>query len=332
MYLTRSYLTQRLLRILGWVILGVILVTVTGCVTSSDTGTVTPTAKVIPTTAPTTVPATAVPSTPAETEAAKDTPDPTATATTQAQPDTGGPLFPAVDGASGFLLGGWRFGQWLDAATYAPLLQDTERPYVLYTLAGEQGVALGAPPVVEGICPQPVVTFTEAESLAGAIGLVARWNATPRTAQMLATDTAVYQDVVAALLQAQGIAEPEIHITGIWRVDLEGSSVDEVLVAATRLLADTLAPPVDAGDYSMVLLRQVVDGNVITTPLALDVYPEARDLAYPYRYELLGLLDLNGDGRLEIVIAADRYEGRVITVYEVADSGVQLVLKAGCTQ
>lgn len=258
-------------------------------------------------------------------------PTPTPTPTGVAIP--GGPLYPVVDAESGYLLGGTQNGQWIDAQTYAVHLQDTERPYNIYTMAGYQGRITGSPPVAPGgVCSQPLVTFHPSHDLAGAIALVARWEAAPRLAQSLPTNTAVYREAVAALLQEQGLAEPEVQIDSIQRIDLEGDGVDEVLIAASRLAAGTSAPPVAAGDYSLVALRQVAGDAAVTIPLALDVYAEANELAYPFQYRILGLLDLNGDGRLEIVMAADRYEGQRLTVYEVTSSGVQPVLQAGCVQ
>lgn len=246
----------------------------------------------------------------------------------------GGPLYPVVDAELGYLLGGTHNGRWIDAHTYAAYLQDTERPYNIYTLAGARGVVTGSPPVAPGgICSQPLVTFNPSHDLAGAIALVATWDAAPRLAQPLPPDTAVYREVIAMLLQEQGVAEPEVQISSIQRVDLEGDGRDEVLIIASRLMAGTGAPPAAAGDYSLVVLRKVIDDTAVTTiPLALNVYPEAKDLAYPSQYRILGLLDLNGNGRLEIVVEADRYEGHLVTVYEVTPSGAQPVLQGGCAQ
>lgn len=245
----------------------------------------------------------------------------------------GGPLYPVVDGKSGYLLGGTQNGQWVDAQTYATYLQDTERPYSVYTLAGYQGQVTGSPPVTPGgVCSQPVVALHPPDGASGAVALVATWEAAPRLAQALPTDTAVYREAVAALLVDQGLAEPEVQIESIYRIDLEGDGVDEVLITASRLLAGTSAPAVAAGDYAMVVLRKVVDGSVVPIPLVLDVYPKANDLAYPFHYRILGLLDLNGNGRLEIMVEADRYEGSLVMVYELTASGADAVLQAGCVQ
>lgn len=258
---------------------------------------------------------------------------PPATATKISESPPGGPLYPVVDMESGYLLGGTHNGTWVDAQTYATYLQDTARPYSVYILSGLQGAVSGSPPVTfGGVCSQPVVPFQPAGGRDGAIALVAKWDAAPRVAQRIPEDTVEYVDAVTTLLQEKGIANPEVQIDHIRRIDLEGDGVDEVLISVSRLVAGTSAPPVAAGDYALLLLRKVVDGAVVTIPLALDVYPQAIDLAYPYRYGVLGLLDLNGDGSLEIIVKAERYEGYEVTVYEMTAAGPQAVLQAGCVQ
>jgi hypothetical protein len=337
------------IRIKERLFLVLILFVCVGCLPgqASDGGTLIPTAiageTAVTTAAATTPPATTLTSTPTlqstETSTLQPQPatamaePPTATPTTPVDAVPGGPLYPIVDAGSGYLLGGTRNGQWVDAQTYTAYLQDTERPYSLYTSAGYQGMVTGSPPITSGdVCPQPLVPLHPADNLAGAIALVATWEAAPRLAQSLPTDTAVYLEAVATVLQDWGLAEPEVQISSIQRFDVEGDGVDEVLITASRLAASTSAPPVAAGDYSLVVLRWVSGDAVITLPLAVDVYPEANDLAYPFAYHVLGLLDLNGNGRLEIIVAAERYEGHMVTVYEVTASGVQAVLQAGCVQ
>lgn len=244
------------------------------------------------------------------------------------------PVWPIVDGFSGFLLGGSHNGQWLDAFSVMPSLQDGERPYQLYAGSQFLGQINGRPPLAPGQGPcggTPLVSFSPERDLSGQVGLVARWEAAPRQPQPLPLDTAVYQQAVAAFLQMQGIPEPDVQLTSINRVDLEGDGVDEVLITAARLsgLGQGL-PSAAAGDYSIVLLRKVVNETVITIPIAIKLFPEAIELADPVQYNILALLDLNGDGKLEIVLEGWYYEGRFVTVYESINQDVQSVLTVGC--
>jgi hypothetical protein len=75
---------------------------------------------------------------------------------TETLPDNGGgPLYPIVDGTTGYLVGGWRHNSWVDAANYAPLLTDGERPYIFYNLNGEAGTVVGQPPLYQGVKDDP---------------------------------------------------------------------------------------------------------------------------------------------------------------------------------
>ena len=242
----------------------------------------------------------------------------------------GGPLHPIVDGATGYLIGGWYNNAWVSAADYAALISDAERPYVFYGITGETGVVTGQPPTTMGFCNQPTVSL--AALMPGSIGLVGRWNATPRLAQDVPVNTAVYHQLVTETLQDAGLVEPEVVIDRILRFDLEGDGVEEVLILANRLTGEIGQIPGGPGDYALVLLRKVMGNDVVTIPLYLEIYQEAGDLLFPLRYEVLAVADLNGDGRLEIVIAADRYEGRKVAVIESYGATSQVMLEAGCHQ
>jgi hypothetical protein len=244
------------------------------------------------------------------------------------------PVWPVVDATSGFLLGGSHNGQWLDAFAIMPSLQDGERPYQLFAGSTFLGQVTGSPPTTPLVGPcgdTPAVTFSPEADRSGTIALVAGWEAAPRQPQELPLDTPIYQEAIAELLQAQGISEPEVHLTSVVRIDLEGDGIDEVLVIATRLsgLGGGL-PTVAAGDYSLVLLRKVIDGEATSIPLATTVFTEAVELADPVQYNLLAMLDLNGNGNLEMVIEGWYYEGRFVTVYESIERDMQSVFSVGC--
>ena len=245
------------------------------------------------------------------------------------------PLWPVVDGLTGFLLGGSHNGEWVDPFVAMKSLQDGARPYQLYAGNSYQGTITGQPPAtpLAGPCGgTPAVAFEPGLELSGAIAIVAPWEAAPRQPEALSPDIAVYQNAVAELLEAQGIAEPVVELTAVQRIDLEGDGTDEVLIVANHLtgLGNGL-PMANAGDYSLVALRQIVNGNVQTTLLASNIYPEAAELVDPVQYNLLALLDLNGNGQLELVVEGWQYEGRFVTVFELLNGDVSIALTAGCS-
>jgi hypothetical protein len=244
------------------------------------------------------------------------------------------PVWPIVDGTSGFLMGGSHNGQWLDAFAIMPSLQDGERSYLLYAGSTLDGQLAGSPPTtpLDGPCGgTPTVIFSEDSDPSGKIALVARWEAAPRQPQSLPLDTPIYEEAVVELLQSEGISEPEVHLASVERIDLEGDGVDEVLVMAARLsgLGSGL-PSATAGDYSLVLLRKIINGEVTSIPLAVKVFTEDVELADPVQYNLLAMLDLNGNGNLEIVIEGWYFEGRFVTVYEITEQDAKVVLSVGC--
>ncbi|WP_420627984.1 hypothetical protein [Candidatus Leptofilum sp.] len=244
------------------------------------------------------------------------------------------PIYPIVDGMTGFLLGGSHNGQWVDPFVAMKSLQDGERPYQLYANSTFQGTITGQPPTTpfDGPCGgTPGVPFPPESDLSGLVALAVGWEAAPRQPQLLPLDTDIYQQAVAEFLQTQSLANPEVHLTSLQKIDLEGDGLDEVLITATHLtgLGNGL-PTANAGDYSLVLLRKIVHGTLVTIPLEMRLFPETVELADPVQYSVLGILDLNGDGTLEIVLEGSYYEGRFVTVYESVPQAVQAVLSVGC--
>ena len=64
--------------------------------------------------------------------------------------------------------------------------------------------------------------------------------------------------------------------------------------------------------------------------MAGEFYPEAKGDAPPNRFEIATLLDLNGDGKIDIVVRSAYYEGDEISVYEYSASGFNKALSVGC--
>ncbi|CAA9275251.1 MAG: hypothetical protein AVDCRST_MAG26-3030 [uncultured Chloroflexia bacterium] len=246
-------------------------------------------------------------------------------------PIPGKPVHPIVDGDTGFLMGGVRAGAWLGPSMTSAHLRGGES-YRLYTLAGATGQSSGGAPARQTFDP---CSWTTSIALtpppaAGALAVGGDWNARPRASVDLGTQSEVYRTAIADILHANGIALPDVRLTRVLRIDLEGDGVDEVLISATRLLEGRGSPQVTAGDYSLVALRKVVDGQVRTIMLAADYYREDSIFAAPDEYTIANLLDLNGDGRVEIVVDLSYYEGLGTTVYEIIGDRAEVVLQESC--
>jgi len=227
------------------------------------------------------------------------------------------------------LLGSWIAGAWIDAATTASWLSGGER-YQLFDLTGPLGTAVGGRPVPPStpICPMYSVILRPAPADVPRLGVAGNWNAQPRPVQELSTAEPTYRQAVADLLRAQGIHQPDVRLIKVARTDLEGDGVDEVLIAATRHEQGWTG--VKAGDYSLVVLRKVIHNMVQTIPIATVFYPQDRPFGDIAEYTLTGVLDLNGDGTMEIVVDGSYFESVSTTVFEAIGNQVQSELNVYC--
>ncbi|MDT8305160.1 MAG: hypothetical protein RRC07_04440 [Anaerolineae bacterium] len=227
-------------------------------------------------------------------------------------PEVEAGLFPIVDAETGFLLGGWA-DSCLDADETVARLKPL--PYRIYVDSLPAGAVEGRPfPAAGGPCPEPIVQFDGLiPSSSVALLAAATWapNVRPVTAM---EPTAPLRAQVERLLQEKGIADPDVRIDAIQRVDLEGDALDEILITAVRLGDGSGGRAVNAGDYAVVAL-QPANGTPLQ-PLVLDVYLEADEQALPYRPAVTGILDVNGDGIMEIVVRALRHEGFQVTLFQ----------------
>jgi hypothetical protein len=239
--------------------------------------------------------------------------------------------------STGYLLGGSAGGQWLKPEAAGALIPGGEN-YRLYTLTGEIGRSVGRKPArgEEGPCSDTWYV-TLAPFPAGRGSLVAvggPWNAMPRAAKITSTEQQVYKEATAEILKSQGIANPKVNLTQVIRVDLDGDGVEEVLVSATNYQrfkpGGGLTPDARAGDYSLVFLRKVVQGKVVTRIITGEYYPEAKEFNAPAEHRVIGVLDLNGDGILEIVLSGRYYEGDWVEAYRVESTKIIKLFSMGC--
>ena len=156
----------------------------------------------------------------------------------------------------------------------------------------------------------------------GAIALAAPWNALPRKPRIADTTQQIYVDAVREFLRTKEIDQPKVKIANILRVDLDGDGEEEVLISATNYFDKENRVPMrsPAGSYSMVLLRRVVAGKVETQLVDGEFYPKAyvsNDASFnaPNAYTVIAVLDLDGDGKMEVVVASSYYEGEATTIY-----------------
>lgn len=241
-----------------------------------------------------------------------------------------------------YLLGSWQSGRWLNATQTHTRLQGTEpyrrlAPGVTPTQlrAGGLATSLGAP--CEDTFEVPVPSLPRGLAVLTPAAL----NAQPRPVTELPTRNATYERLVRDELIRRGVAAPQVTLTRLTRTDLDGNGTQEVIIEARRFRGasgDFPPPTGQPGDYSLLLLRHVTAGRAVTTVLGAHVAPrtpwnpESSDpMPMATQYRLAGVADLNGDGRMELVLHDTYYEGAGFTVQEWTPAGLRPTpLESGC--
>jgi hypothetical protein len=253
---------------------------------------------------------------------------------TGASPAAG--LHPIVEVQSGYLLGATADGKWIKTEEAAKVLPDTYRVYGLTQAFGE---AKGSKPEPskDDVCSDVLAVSLSLKVEKGVIALAAPWNALPRKPRVMDTTQQVYVDAARDFLKTKGIDQPKVKIDSILRVDLDGDGEDEVLISATNYFSKDERLPMrsPAGSYSMVFLRRVVAGKVESQLVEGEFHPKAYvrkedSFDAPNAYKVIATLDLDGDGKMEIVVGSNYYEGEAITIYRCDPKKVEALLSVAC--
>ena len=241
-------------------------------------------------------------------------------------------IIPIVEMNSGALLGGVENGKWFDAKTTVKSLPN-ENLYKTYQLNSGLGEVKYSKPKDEGVPCEGYYSVNDVTSdkYGVAIGDNATWNAAPRMLKTVDLNDAVYKKAVADVLRTKGIVSRDIKLKQAFRVDLEGDGQEEVLIEATSY-SGFMKPSANKGDYSFVLLRKIVGGKVQNIIVSGDFVTKNIKFGAPSKFQLSAIADLNGDGKMEIIIYGSYYEGMWVETYEMRGSKPIIVktLEAGC--
>lgn len=235
---------------------------------------------------------------------------------------------PLVD--QGWLLGGFSQGKWLSPGDTAKALKGGET-YQLYTLTQPLGKGRGSKPklnpVVE-VGPDFSVTFTPApKSQEPVVAVGGTWKAMPRQPRLLTENLQPYIAAAAEILKSKGIANPQVNLTQVIEIDLDGDGVHEVLVCARRFTMAHLSDNLNDGDYSMVFLQKRAGEKVRNILIEGQFQTASRpEPGLALTWQVVGLVDAGGDGVMEMVVNYTYYEGGGARLHQFKGEKVELVL------
>lgn len=215
------------------------------------------------------------------------------------------------------LLGGVKDGKFIDAKTTFAELKG-KRSYAVYDT--RQKIATITAEIEAPLQDDPCDDFyrakIELDDIDGvAVGANAGWNLMPRAPKTVDLKNPVYIKAASDALRAKGIINKAPKLSDVIRIDLEGDGQEEVLLSATSY-GSGIQPSAKKGDYSFVLLRKIVGGkprNIIVTG---DFVTKKISFGTPSKFGISSIVDLNGDGKMEIVVYGVYYEGSWIETYE----------------
>lgn len=246
-------------------------------------------------------------------------------------PPAGGPAGPIVSVHG--VLGSWSGSQWTgwDGSEDPPLGDTYQRIVLDQPITSVVSEARRETCAIDGRT-SPDVGLTASGSPVGVSGIAVAGVADPRPRPVEVLDPANpdYREAARAVVADMGVDDPDPTVGQVVRADVDGDGVAEVVVVAERLSDGGL--PGEAGEYSVVFLRRVRGGAVQNVVLADSIAGTGPDQTQAVdAYRVGALADLNGDGRMEVVVHYRYYEGSGTTVFDLGDDGNVLpVLQTGC--
>lgn len=257
-------------------------------------------------------------------------PTPTPLPTPSPAPTEPGRLYP-FGTSNGRLLGASRDGEWLqpdDAARYAP----APMSFGLYGFGGYQGELTGnqRDDGLMASCPgRPWIDFSTSPPSPNLIAISGTWDVRPRRVwEIVVSDT--YITIVEDFLHQAGMPTTPVEINSIYRLDIEGDGFEEVLIAASYFEDGLIPPSAASGDYSILILRALVDDQVTSVPLIDQHYPSARPGINPAQFRIGGILDLNGDGAFDVVAIGEDAFGTHYWTFDLTQPALGPVAQMSC--
>jgi len=230
------------------------------------------------------------------------------------------PVLVSSGGGPGVFLGGSRAGKWLDEEAGRKLSRADES-YRLIGLTGAPGTATGA--AVKGNktigCLEVKLRVPNPKETVVAVG--GKWNPLPHQPALIKSGQAFLQEALR-LARAKTLKPEGAKVGRVVRVDLDGTGPVTIFEAGNYW-----QPPhsSEADTFSMVGLSRP---GAAVVEVAGEYYLDQDEL--PLLTRLVAVADLNGDGKMEIVVSHTYFEGESFTVFEMQAKRPVAVLNYGC--
>lgn len=167
-----------------------------------------------------------------------------------------------------------------------------------------------------------------------AIGASAKWNPLPRVPQKLSPTNKTYQKIALDFLKTKGMSIKNVKLENAFSIDLEGDGTDEIFLEATNYKDKNgeISSTARAGNYSFVLMQKIINGKAKNFLIEGEFHPKKpEEEDYITEFDLSAFADLNGDGKIEVILEnLYSYGGVSSEIYE-SDKGVlKNVLSVEC--
>lgn len=159
------------------------------------------------------------------------------------------------------------------------------------------------------------------------VAISAPWDLQPNLFEPFADD-GTFAAIAAGLLAERGLDVADPVIKQLFRTDLEGDGLNEILVVAEDITGGFLP---EVGDYSIIFMQKVIQGDVQTAVLGDSVVTDPEG-SFVVGFSVGAVADLNGDGQMEIIVDSAFFEGLGVDVWEYVDDDIGLFpyLQTGC--
>lgn len=151
-------------------------------------------------------------------------------------------------------------------------------------------------------------------------------DARSRKYQEIDPKSPVYTKIFREYLKDNGVENPVVSIDKIVKTDIQNDGTDEVLIVAYNV--ENMYFP-KSGEYSLIILREVVNGEVRTKKVCGTIYTEESNGDFAGQNDIIGVLDYDGDTVNEIIVSESNHAYFGTVVYEVTHAGASIDIREG---